>query len=54
MVAKSCERAIILQGVGSHDDRPETNWTIHKLAEVAGMSRSSLPSIFREVVKSRR
>jgi AraC-like DNA-binding protein len=31
-------------------DRPETNWTIHKLAEVAGMSRSSFAEHFREVV----
>jgi len=31
-------------------DRPEINWTIHKLAEVAGMSRSSFAEHFREVV----
>lgn len=31
-------------------DRPDTNWTIHRLAEVAGMSRSSFAEHFREVV----
>ena len=31
-------------------DSPDFNWTIHKLAEVAGMSRSSFAEHFREVV----
>ncbi|MFW2176600.1 MULTISPECIES: AraC family transcriptional regulator [unclassified Moraxella] len=31
-------------------DRPDFNWTIHRLAEVAGMSRSSFAEHFREVV----
>lgn len=31
-------------------DSPDKNWTIHKLAEVAGMSRSSFAEHFREVV----
>jgi len=31
-------------------DSPDSNWTIHKLAEVAGMSRSSFAEHFREVV----
>lgn len=29
-------------------DSPDSNWTIHKLAEVAGMSRSSFAEHFRE------
>lgn len=31
-------------------DSPDYNWTIHKLAEVAGMSRSSFAEHFRQVV----
>lgn len=31
-------------------DSPDVNWTIHKLAEVAGMSRSSFAEHFRQVV----
>lgn len=31
-------------------DTPNRNWTIHKLAEVAGMSRSSFAQRFKEVV----
>lgn len=31
-------------------DSPDYNWTIHKLAEVAGMSRSSFAEHFREIV----
>lgn len=31
-------------------DSPDNNWTIHKLAEVAGMSRSSFAEHFREIV----
>ncbi len=31
-------------------DAPNQNWTIHKLAEVAGMSRSSFAQRFKEVV----
>lgn len=31
-------------------DAPNENWTIHKLAEVAGMSRSSFAERFKEVV----
>lgn len=31
-------------------DSPDYNWTIHKLAEVAGMSRSSFAEHFRQIV----
>lgn len=31
-------------------DAPNENWTIHKLAEVAGMSRSSFAERFKEIV----
>lgn len=31
-------------------DNPDHNWTIHRLAEIAGMSRSSFAEHFREVV----
>ncbi len=31
-------------------DAPNRNWTIHKLAEVAGMSRSSFAQRFKDVV----
>ena len=31
-------------------DAPNQNWTIHKLAEVAGMSRSSFAQRFKDVV----
>lgn len=31
-------------------DRPENNWTIHQLAEVAGMSRTSFAERFKEIV----
>src|SRR5690606_41588965 len=35
--------------VAMHES-PSKNWTIHKLAEVAGMSRSSFAQRFKEVV----
>lgn len=31
-------------------DAPDQNWTIHKLAEVAGMSRSSFAQRFKDTV----
>ncbi|WP_367104491.1 helix-turn-helix domain-containing protein [uncultured Psychrobacter sp.] len=40
----------LAKALAAMHDAPERNWTIHKLAEVAGMSRSSFAQRFKDVV----
>lgn len=47
---KAMKDPFLTKALGAMHEMPSENWTINKLAEVAGMSRSSFAQRFKEVV----
>jgi AraC-like DNA-binding protein len=47
---KAMKDPFLTKALVAMHENPNQNWTIHKLAEVAGMSRSSFAQRFKEVV----
>lgn len=47
---KAMKDPFLTKALVAMHDSPNQNWTIHKLAEVAGMSRSSFAQRFKDVV----
>ena len=47
---KAMKDPFLTKALVAMHEHPSQNWTIHKLAEVAGMSRSSFAQRFKEVV----
>ena len=47
---KAMKDPFLTKALVAMHENPSQNWTIHKLAEVAGMSRSSFAQRFKEVV----
>ena len=47
---KAMKDPFLTKALVAMHESPDQNWTIHKLAEVAGMSRSSFAQRFKEVV----